>query len=388
MKMTENVKKVIVVTVTAFVFALLLYFGVPRLGRLAIYIFGLISPFVIAYICARLINPAADRLQKHVKLSRSITVALIIVLFVSILAAVAGFVGYKIYHEVKSFAQNWPETLDMLRANWHSLVQKWNEIYSNSPDAVKNVLDRMGENLSKQTMSFASEFRVMDGAQGIAKAIPGVLIWVIIFVIALFFMVAQKESVNAFISRLLGEKGRAKLVEFKRECRIYFWGYIKAQLILMLIIFVLISVILWLFGAPYSIAIAAVTALLDALPVLGSGLTLWPLAVIYFMNGNLVVGIGYIATYIAVQILRRILEPKLVSDKMGMNPILTLFSMYVGYVWWGIIGLLIGPMILMLLVSLWKMGIFNKPVKAIRQLWRFAVKELKIFTAYINKLTK
>ena len=202
----------------------------------------------------------------------------------------------------------------------------------------------------------------------------------------MFFMVSQKDKMNEFIHRLIGEKKMAKLREIGMQFRIYLGGYARAQVILMFIIFVLITLILSILNAPFSLIVAAATAILDALPFLGSGITLMPLAVIYFIDGNLKLGFGYVATYIAVTLLRRFVEPKLVSDKMGFNPILTLVSMYIGYKWWGVLGLLAGPILLMILISLYKVGLFNGIIKILKQLWGFAVREVKIFIEYLNNI--
>ena len=124
------------------------------------------------------------------------------------------------------------------------------------------------------------------------------------------------------------------------------------------------------------------------MPFLGSGLTLWPLAIGYFVSGNLKLGIAHIAVYIGVLIVRRFLEPKLVSDKMGFNPILTLISMYLGYRWWGIIGMIIGPVLLMVLFSLYRVGLFDRLIKIVKQLFAFATKEIKLFAEYLDNITR
>lgn len=254
------------------------------------------------------------------------------------------------------------------------------------PDSVQNMVDNLYNNLTNQMSQFMSNIEVVNNAQDFARSLPGGFIWTIVFVIAMFFMVSQKSNIDRSIKRFLGPKKVAKLTEINNECRKYLGGYVRAQIILMFIIFVVIAIALSILSAPYSLLVAAATAILDALPFLGSGITLWPLAVIYFINGNLKLGIGYVCVYIAVALLRRFIEPKLVSDKMGLNPILTLVAMYIGYRWWGILGMLIGPIILMVIISLYKAGLFNGIIKIIKQLWGFAVREVKLFIDYINNI--
>ena len=147
-------------------------------------------------------------------------------------------------------------------------------------------------------------------------------------------------------------------------------------------------VILSLFDAPFSLLVAAITAVLDALPFFGSGLVLGPMAVVYFIDGNIKLGIVYIATYLAVMFLRRFIEPKLVSDRIGLNPLITLVTMYIGYKFWGVIGLITGPLLLMLIISLYKVGLFTRPIRIVKQLFMFTIKQIRLFENYMSQITK
>ena len=146
--------------------------------------------------------------------------------------------------------------------------------------------------------------------------------------------------------------------------------------------------ILSLANAPFALLVAAITAVLDALPFFGSGIVLWPLAVVYFIDGRITLGIVYIAVYLAVMLVRRFVEPKLVSDRMGFeNPIIMLIIMYTGYKLWGVIGLITGPLLFMLIISLYEVGLFNRLISALKQLGRFTVKEIKLFEQYLHDIT-
>ena len=388
MKISENVKNLIIVVVSIIAAALLVYFAAPRLLKIAVYLFGLLSPFAFGYIFARLINPLAVKLQQKIRLPKVVSVVLLIVLVLAAVVGIAGGLIYKIYTEAVNFCYNWPSIAGSLQGSWERVSSQWNTMYVDMPDSLQLMFDRLRENISQQAMTFVSEVRVVDSAQSIAKALPGGIIWTIIFILTLFFMVNQKELVDDVTNRILTAKGMERLREIRDACRVYLGGYVRAQLLLMLIIFIIIALILSISGAPYALFVAAATAFLDALPVFGSGITLWPLAVIYFMAGNLKLGFIYVITYIVIVLSRRFLEPKLVSDKMGLNPVLTLVSMYAGYRWWNISGLIIGPILLMILASLYKVGLFERPIRVVKQLGGYIVREIKMFIDYINKVTK
>lgn len=386
MKLRDNIKKIVIVLCTLILVALLIYFVGPLVLRAALYIFSLLSPFIFGFLLSRLINPIADRLQKKLKIPRGVSAAMVVILTLAILIGIIGVVGYKLFDEIRNLYYQWPEIYVSMQEGWQKISEFMSGLYIDMPDSVQDMVDNLYNNIAQQLSQFMANIEFVNNAQDFARALPKGFIWFIIFVIDMFFMVSQKDKMNEFIHRLIGEKKMAKLREIGMQFRIYLGGYARAQVILMFIIFVLITLILSILNAPFSLIVAAATAILDALPFLGSGITLMPLAVIYFIDGNLKLGFGYVATYIAVTLLRRFVEPKLVSDKMGFNPILTLVSMYIGYKWWGVLGLLAGPILLMILISLYKVGLFNGIIKILKQLWGFAVREVKIFIEYLNNI--
>lgn len=388
MKLTGNVKKVIVVSAAVAAAAALVFFAGSAVLRAAIYLFGLISPFVFGYITAYVINPVADKLQKKLKFPRGLSAALVVILTFAVLVGIIGGIGYKLFDELRNLYQQSPQIVENIRNAWMSFTSKWSNFYFEMPENIQTSIDNMRLSLDEQVSNFMAELEVINAAQGVAKALPKGIIWTVFFLLSMFFMVSQREETDKMIKRLLGKRLTGKLSEIKQEFKIYLGGYVKAQIILMFIIFVIIAFVLSILAAPYSLVVAAATAILDALPFFGSGLTLIPLAVVYFISGNMKLGIGYTIIYIAIMLLRRFLEPKLVSDKMGFNPVLTLVAMYAGYKLWSVGGLIMGPIVLMVIISLIKTGLFDIPIRIIKRLIDFARSEFKILFNYLNEITK
>ena len=389
MKISENVKKVLVVLAVIVGVVLLIRFEGAFLVKVAIYLFGLLSPFIFGYIIARLINPIATKLQKWLRIPRGISAILVIIFTVGILGGLLTLLGIQLFEEVKKFYINWEMTYDSIRSNWNGLSSSWGELYGNMPDFVRNVLNNAITGIYNETMAVTADFSVMNTAQVVAKSLPAGIIWAIMFILALFFMVSKDLRLTPAVRKLMGDGSANKLEEIKIQCKMYLGGYVKAQMILMVIVFFVILIILSLFRAPFALLVAALTAILDALPFFGSGIVLWPLAVIYLIDGKILLAVGYVITYFAIMLLRRVLEPKLVSDRMGFdNPIIMLVVMYMGYKIWGVIGLIIGPIILMIIISLYKVGLFNRIIAILKQLAQFTVKEFKLFEEYMHNITK
>ena len=389
MKISENVKKVLVVLAVIVGVVLLIRFAGAFLVKVAIYLFGLLSPFIFGYIIARLINPIATKLQKWLRIPRGISAILVIIFTVGILGGLLTLLGIQLFEEIKKLYINWEMTYDSIRSNWNGLSSSWGELYRNMPDFVRNVLNNAITGIYNETMAVTADFSVMNTAQVVAKSLPAGIIWAIMFILALFFMVSKDLRLTPAVRKLMGDGSANKLEEIKIQCKMYLGGYVKAQMILMVIVFFVILIILSLFRAPFALLVAALTAILDALPFFGSGIVLWPLAVIYLIDGKILLAVGYVITYFAIMLLRRVLEPKLVSDRMGFdNPIIMLVVMYMGYKIWGVIGLIIGPIILMIIISLYKVGLFNRIIAILKQLAQFTVKEFKLFEEYMHNITK
>ncbi len=388
MKISESVKKVLIVTFTTIAVLFLIYFAGPPLLRVALYLFGLLSPFIFGYAFSRMINPFADKLQKRLKMPRVISVVILIILVLGILVGIIGGIGYNLVNEIKNLSEHWTELLEYLRFSWENLSSQWSGIYGLMPEPAQNAITRLGNNIYAQIMGVMSNIEVVNNAQDFAKSVPRGIVWTIIFVLSMFFMVTQRKSVDEFLHKLLGDRAIRKIIDIKNECKKFLWGYVKAQLILMSIIFFVILFILSMLNAQYAIIVALATAVLDALPFFGSGITLWPLSVICFITGDIKLGIAYIAIWLVIVLIRRFIEPKLVSDKLGLHPVVTLVTMYVGYRWWGIIGLITGPILFMLILSLYKAGLFDKIIKILKQLICFICREIKLFVNYLDNITK
>lgn len=389
MKISENVKKVLIVFSVSLAVILLIRFAGPFAVRAAVYIFGLLSPFVIGYIFARLVNPVADRLRRWLKIPRGISAVLVMVLMIGVIGGMFGLLGYKLFEEIKSLYFNWDDIVKSLRESWYNVSSSWGEMYIGMPDFVKNVVDKAFDDLYSASLNMGGGIQVVNAAQVAAKSLPSGIIWTIMFILSMYFMVSRKMSLTAVVRRFFGDKSADKMIEIKKQCKTYLGGYVKAQLILMVIVFFVILIILSIFKAPFVLLIAAMTAILDALPFFGSGIVLWPLAAIYLIDGKVSLGIAYVITYFAVMFFRRFIEPKLVSDRMGFdNPVIMLVAMYIGYKFWGVGGLIGGPLLLMLLISLYEVGLFNRIIAILKQFGRFIVKEIKLFEKYMQDITK
>jgi sporulation integral membrane protein YtvI len=131
-------------------------------------------------------------------------------------------------------------------------------------------------------------------------------------------------------------------------------AYLRSQLIIMMIVAVICVLGLTLIKNDYAVLLGLGIAIMDALPILGSGIIFIPWAIIMLMNGNIFTAAILVTTYLLCQIIREVLEPKLIGNSIGIKPIFTLIAMYVGVKLFSIAGFFLGPIGLVIIITIYK----------------------------------
>lgn len=389
MKIKKNWVKIVLFAAAIILAAVGIYIFLPKIVNFIGFIISLFLPFLLGYVFSMIVNPLADLLQKKLKIPRGLSAVLVIVLIVGILGGILTFAIWKIIDEARMLYVQFPTIYENIRNSLHAFGEKWSVVYDNLPANIQQALAALGTSISDKAAEFINtkSLPVVDYAGSFAKSLPSVFVGVIVFILSAYFMVTENKAVNETVHKLCTIKFSERLSIVKKELKKYLGGYLKAQGILMLISFAIMFVGLSILRIDYALLIALGIAIVDALPFFGSGLILWPWTVIAFLGGDIKLGVGLLIIYVAVMIMRRFAEPKLVSTGMGLHPILTLMSMYIGYKTLSIGGLILGPIILMLIISFYKAGVFDGLIRAVKRLGEFIKQQYMLFKAFLIKLT-
>ncbi len=362
-KMTVTAVVIIALLVCLFVF-----FGDIVDGIL--WLVKLFLPFLLAFLLSLALNPLAEKLQKKLKLPKGLTAIIVIILVVGILGTAVGGLIWKLISEVRSIYNQIPEIYESMVEGFENLQNSMSYIYSSLPSEIQVVFDNIGDNFKN---SFAKILQdnykpVMYGAGNIAKKLPSIFIGIIVFILSLFFIMSDEEKVKNVVKKCFPKAFLEKTSNVGKQLKIYLGGYIKAQLTIMSIAFVVIFVGLSILKAKYAMLIALGIAALDALPLFGSGIVLIPWSIISFLSRDFKMGVGLLIIYLAIVLTRQMLESKIVSHNLGTNPLLTLMSMYIGYKIFSIGGMILGPIILVLVISFHKAGALEGPERVAKNL--------------------
>lgn len=324
-------------------------------------------PFLIAFIIYLLIEPLIKFFMKKMKLNRKLSS---IIIFLIIFSIIIGGVVWGIVSLV-SEATNLLEMLNLYINKAYTQIQenisKINiEKLSISKDIIELFKSSSQEILVKVSnwmTNFLTKFI------NVITSIPTISIYIAITIMSLYFMCTDKIYMLDFLEHHMPQKWVQKIGKHIREITSSLGGYLKAEATLILISFIISLIGLYIFkilgmNIKYPLLIALGIGFVDALPILGSGAVMVPWAVISALNGDIKLGISIVVLWIIMSIVRQFLEPKIVSGKIGIHPIFTLIAMYTGFKLIGVMGMLVGPIVLIILKSIFAKeldeGIYNK----------------------------
>ncbi len=379
MKIQNKTIKIFTGILIAILIAVGIFFSMPVLKKVLKFSFGIIIPFAVAYIFALIINPLMKQMCNRLKIPRTTVAIFIIVVILGGLGSIIFWLVLKIINELREVYQEIIFNREAIIMTIENIKDSFQGFYEAMPPQIQTTMLSVGDSLYVTLDKFINQNSapIVHGAGNIAKSLPKILITTIVFILALFFMISDFETVNNAVKKPFSNKTKKKFMLLSQQIKTYLGGYVKAQLIIMSVVFIVLSIGLTLINIPYAMLIALGISLLDALPIFGSGAVLWPWSIIGFISGNLRIGFGMIVMYVIIMVVRQSIEPKIVSKNIGMNPVLTLMSMYTGFKAIGIGGMILGPITLIIIFSLYKATIFDTPISLIKAYNKHIVKKYR-----------
>lgn len=326
---------------------------------LARYALSVLMPFFIAFLVSLLLKPVVAFFHDKVKIPRGMMGVVVVVLFYALVGLLVIVIGVQLFSAAKSFFLTLPGLYTNTIVPWmRSAFATLQEFAGHlTPDAAaaynvvsENVTKSLGDaivNVSKQMVTYVTTLTL--------KA-PRFLLSLLIMVISTIFMTVDFPRIQAFVMRQLSERWRTLLHNARVQLGRTLWSYVRSYAVILVITFLEIFVGLSIIGVKNAAGIAVTIAIFDILPVVGSGLVLLPWTIYTLMSGNYTVGIGLAVLYVVVIVVRQIMEPKIVGDRVGLHPLVTLLAMVLGTYLFGGIGLLGLPITLALLHALNKEG--------------------------------
>lgn len=318
-------------------------------------------PFVIGWIIAAIASPLVNWLEKRLKIVKKLGSALIVILVLAAIILALYFGISRLASEISDLIRNFPDMYAQLETGLRQIGDTLSGIFERLPSGIQNGWNTVVRNLDQymgNLVSNMSEPTVM-AAGNIAKSVPYYLISFIVAVLSAYFFIVEREEVLAWMKRVSPESVQKRMTLVIDNLRYAVGGYFKAQFKIMGIVFLILLVGLGILGTGYFVLVAFLIAFLDFLPFFGTGTAMIPWAVYEFFMGDYKMTVALIVIYVITQAVHQLLQPKLVGDSVGLNPLVTLFLLYIGYRMGGILWMILAVPIGMVLINMCQAGAFD-----------------------------
>lgn len=311
------------------------------------YLLPLLLPFLLGAAVALAAEPVVSLGQKRLKLPRPLAAGLGVTATLILLLAVLSMAGAFLVKELGNLATAVPDLENTARQGMVLLQDFLIGVTEQTPEGVRPMLTRTVLNF------FDDGTAVMEQvSQRIPAVVSSVLSWVPdgalglgTGILSAFLISGRLPKLRQGISARLPESWHQRYLPALRRIRKALGGWLKAQGKLALVTYGIVTVGFLILGVSYAPAWAVLVALVDAVPMLGTGTVLVPWALVSFLQGEHFRAVGFLCVYAAAMVTRTALEPRLVGRQLGLDPLLTLMALYVGYRFWGILGMIIAPIL-------------------------------------------
>ena len=303
-------------------------------------------PFLVAIIFAVILERSINYIVKKTKAPRKAVATVLVILVYVIIAVIAYLVISSLIREAISLSTKLPSVYEDLKTNYTGMYKDLSKMISDLPETVSNSIYKTGLELLDNITKIAGN--ILKGVIDFVLALPDIMIYVVVTFLATLFLVTDRRTISRYAEELLPNKTYRKISNVMMGCFKTLGKYLKSQCILICITFIELFISFIILKQPYPLTLAVVVAIVDALPILGTGTVLIPWAIYAAITGDIGLGIGLMVAYIIITIVRQLIEPKIVSDNLGIHPFVTLIAMYVGFKIFGLFGLIIGPVVMVI----------------------------------------
>lgn len=353
------------------------------------YAFGVCFPIMFAFFVAVILQRPKNFVIKKTPIKKGFASTLCVFALMLIAAAVIVLIGVRATEEIKGFIDyitvqfsNLDTIVNTVETFILSTIGKLPEFISETAtESITALFTQLREfiagtntELPEQIGGLSEKINLswiatpITGVLSTATRIPSIIISIVVTIVLACFMTADYDLIVRFVYCQFPKEKRKDLTRAKQLLKMNLGKMAKAYALIMLVTFteVLIGLtilkMIGLFNSSYITVIAVVTAIVDVIPVLGTGTIVLPWAAYSFITGNIGMGIGLLVLYATVTVIRQIVEPKLVAGQLGLPPFVTLIAMYLGLKIIGVLGVFILPIIAIMLkllndegiIELWK----------------------------------
>ncbi len=323
------------------------------------YVITWIMPFLLGFLIALAFRPLIKPLVKVTKLNTKFIAFIVVVSGYILIGFLVAQAGSYLFYEIKDFCMNIPdfytnEIAPFLSSANSGLLRFANRFSPEMAAQIGETLNSALEGVQESLVELSAD--ILSGFASISKKVPLYLISFIFCILSSLFISMDYDNVISFISRQIPDRNKEMFLDIKDYLGKTLASYAKAYLIIMFITFVEVSVGLAALKVKNAVGIGAIVAVADVLPILGTGTVVLPWAVISIFQQRFYLALGLVLLYLIVTAVRQFIEPKIIGDQLGIPPLVAIICIYLGFVWFGVLGALLFPVSMNIIMCLHNAG--------------------------------
>jgi sporulation integral membrane protein YtvI len=330
------------------------YFFVAGFNLLLTTIGPWFIPFILAVIIALLVDPLVVFLERRLRLSRAFATVIGLLSFFLFVGTLLILLSVHVVVEIVDLSANLPEYFKLIRLVLEDAIAQaeyLQYLYLVDLPPALNDLTYYIDNITTRLRGI-SEF-IISYILFLISSLPGILTLLIVMAVATFFLTKDRKELANAILAVAPAVFQPKLILVSSRLMVALIGFIRAQLILISITGLQTVIGLYLIGVEYALTVGILVGIVDILPIIGPGIIFIPWSIILLIMGNTGFALALLILYGMIIVVRSILEPKVVADNIGLHPLTTLLGIYVGLKAMGVIGVIIGPIVVIIIKAAW-----------------------------------
>ncbi len=335
------------------------------------YVLPYLLPFLVAAFLAVLLEPSIRLLQRKAKLPRPVAVGVAMLTVLGGFLTVLALVIARLIAELVHLSSYLPVYIKNVQVVIEGMEAQALTYYFNLPPKVLTYVHKQVAGSQYNLESILEKLqgitnKLLNFIIALVSSVPGWIILIIISIIATYLVAKDRRMLVQSWMEVLPAPWGTKSLDVAKDIAGALAGYVRAQLTLIFITFMLCLLGLYLIGSQYALLMALVIGIFDLIPVLGPTTVFLPWIGWAFISGNTVLGVKLSILFAVVLVVRQVMETKIMSENLGLHPLATLMAMYIGLQLFGALGLVAGPIFLIALKAVNRAGFLSWRKSAIK----------------------
>lgn len=330
---------------------------------------GFFIPFVIGWVVAMIANPLVRFLEKKIRIVRRHSSMVLIVGVLALVIFGLYFLGSRGLKEMVLFVRALPGLYAEVQEDVAAAYAELEQVLTFLPPEVKDSFGQVIEQLGAYIGGFLQDLAASAGG-AVARTLPDVLVHTIVVLLSSYLFLAEHDVIVQRIKEVMPGAVKRYAGLIKKDVRKVIGGYFMAQFKIMFVVALVLMGGLMLLGVHYWEVLAVAIAILDFLPMFGTGTVLIPWAAVKLFAGDFAYAAGLGLLYVLSQAVRQIIQPKIVGDSMGLPPLTTLFFLFLGYRLRGLAGMILAVPVGLIFIKFYEYGAFDSLINSVKELAR------------------